>query len=248
MEKSVAFSPTKRIAVVTGANKGIGLEICRQLSSNGVMVNNAGVTGIIADAAAFTSLLNLKNKEVQKLTWRNEVLKQTYETDHEVCLRTNYYGTKQVIQAFIPLLLQSHSPRIVNVSSTLGQLQFLSNERAKEVLSNVNDQTEEKIDQVVKGFLEDAKEGLLENNGWPVNFSAFVVSKAALNAYTRIFANKLPKISINAVSPGFVKADLNFNKGELTVEEGARGPVMLALAPDGGPSGLFFDQMELSTF
>ncbi|KAK2649428.1 hypothetical protein Ddye_016917 [Dipteronia dyeriana] len=160
-----------------------------------------------------------------------QVLKQTYETD-EVCLRTNYYGTKQVTQAFIPLLLQSHSPRIVNVSSTLGQLQ-----------------AEEKIDQVVmKGFLEDAKEGLLENNGWPVTLSAYVVSKAALNAYTRILANKLPKISINAVSPGFVKTDINFNNGELTVEEGAGGPVMLALAPDGGPSGLFFDRTELSTF
>ena len=127
-------------------------------------------------------------------------------------------------------------------------MQFLSNEKAKDVLSNVDDRTEEKIDQVVKRFLEDAKEGLLENNGWPVNFSAYVVSKAALNAYTRILAKKIPKISINAVSPGFVKTDLNFNTGELTVEEGARGPVMLALAPDGGPSGLFFDQMELSTF
>ncbi|KAK1559480.1 hypothetical protein Q3G72_014988 [Acer saccharum] len=299
MEKSVAFSPTKRIAVVTGANKGIGLEICRQLSSNGVMViltarddnrgreavktlhdsgfsdvvfhrldlmdpssisslanfintqfhkldilvNNAGVSGTIADAEAFTCL-NLKNNEIlgAKADMAKQILKQ------EVCLRTNYYGTKQVTQAFIPLLLQSHSPRIVNVSSTLGQLQFLSNERAKEVLSNVNDQTEEKIDQVVKRFLEDAKEGLLENNGWPVKFPAYVVSKATLNAYTRILANKLPKISINAVSPGYVKTDLNFNKGELTVEEGAKGPVMLALAPDGGPSGLFFDQMELSTF
>ncbi|KAK0580347.1 hypothetical protein LWI29_000906 [Acer saccharum] len=86
-------------------------------------------------------------------------------------------------------------------------MQFLSNEKAREVLSNVDDQTEEKIDQVVKrflAFLEDAKEGLLENNGWPVNFSAYVVSKAALNAYTRILAKKIPKISINAVSPGFL--------------------------------------------
>ncbi|TXG63461.1 hypothetical protein EZV62_010455 [Acer yangbiense] len=231
------------IAVVTGANKGIGLEICRQLSSNDVMVNNAGVSGI-ADAEAMINEILGAKADMAK-----QVLKQTTgETDHEVCLRTNYYGTKQVTQAFIPLLLQSHSPRIVNVSSTLGQLQFLSNEKAKEVRSNVDDQTEEKIDQVVKRFLEDAKEGLLENNGWPVNFSAYVVSKAVLNAYTRILAKKIPKISINAVSPGFVKTDLNFNNGELTVEEGARGPVMLALAPDGGPSGLFFDQMELSTF
>ncbi|KAK0582083.1 hypothetical protein LWI29_021379 [Acer saccharum] len=176
-----------------------------------------------------------------------QVVKHTYETD-ELCLRTNYYGTKQVTQALIPLLLQSHSPRIVNLSSSLGQLKFLSNERATEVLRNVDDLTEEKIDQVVKEFLEDAKEGLLENKGWPVSFSAYVVSKVALNAYTRILAKKIPKISINAVHPGFVKTDLSFNGGELTVEEGARGPVILALAPDGGPSGLYFYQTELSTF
>ncbi|KAK0581455.1 hypothetical protein LWI29_013997 [Acer saccharum] len=176
-----------------------------------------------------------------------QVLKHTYESD-ELCLRTNYYGTKQVTQALIPFLLQSHSPRIVNVSSTLGQLKFLSNERAKEVLRNVDDLTEEKIDQVVTEFLEDAKEGLLENKGWPVSLSAYVVSKAALNAYTRILAKKIPKISINAVNPGFVKTDINFNSGEFTIEEGARGPVMLALAPDGEPSGLIFYQTELSTF
>lgn len=50
-----------------------------------------------------------------------EVIKQTYQTAED-CLRTNYYGTKQVSEALIPLLLLSNSGRIVNVSSTLGQL------------------------------------------------------------------------------------------------------------------------------
>ncbi|KAK3194060.1 hypothetical protein Dsin_025370 [Dipteronia sinensis] len=207
-----------------------------------ILVNNAGVSGMIVDAEDFTSLnlgylaedftgSNLKNIEIvgAKTDMVKQVVKHTYETD-EICLRTNYYGTKQVTQALIPLLLQSHSPRIVNLSSSFGKLKFLSNERAKEE------------------FLEDAREGLLEKKGWPVSLSAYVVSKAALNAYTRILANKLPKISINAVSPGFVKTDMSFNGGEFTVEEGARGPVILALAPDGGPSGLSFYQMELSTF
>ena len=90
-----------------------------------------------------------------------------------------------------------------------------------------------------------------ENNSshsWPANFSAYFVSKAMLNAYTRILARMYPKIAINAVHPGYVSTDINHNTGVLTVEEGAKGPVMLALMPEGGPSGLFFDQTTVSTF
>ena len=115
-------------------------------------------------------------------------------------------------------------------------------------LSDVDDLTEEKVDNVVKGFLEDMKEDLIETKGWPINYSASIVSKAALNAYTRFLTKKYPNIAINAVCPGFVKTDLNYNTGVLTVEEGAKGPVMLALMPDGGPSGLFFDRTEISTY
>ncbi|KAJ0045420.1 hypothetical protein Pint_03828 [Pistacia integerrima] len=174
-------------------------------------------------------------------------MKQTYETA-EGCLRTNYYGTKQVTEALIPLLLQSDSTRIVNVSSALGQLKFLSHERANRVLSDIDSLTEEKIDEVIKEFLEDAKEDLLETKGWPINSSAYVVSKVAVNSYTRILAKKLPNIIINAVNPGFVKTCLSHNYGQFTVEEGATGPVMLALVPDSRPSGLFYNQIEVLTF
>ena len=52
---------------------------------------------------------------------QKELIKQTYETS-ENCLGTNYYGLKKMSKAFIPLLLLSSSPRIVNVSSSSGQL------------------------------------------------------------------------------------------------------------------------------
>lgn len=51
--------------------------------------------------------------------------------------------------------------------------------------------------------------------------AAYVISKAATNAYTRILAKKFPKICINSICPGYVKTDLNHNNGVLTVEEGA---------------------------
>jgi (+)-neomenthol dehydrogenase len=129
------------------------------------------------------------------------------------------------------------------------EFQCISNENTrKELEDDVDDLTEEKVDKVVERFLEDAKENLIEVKGWPANYSDYSVSKVALNAYTRVLAKKYPNIAINAVSPGFVKTDLNGYTGALTVEEGAKGPVKLALISEGGPSGLFFYRTEVSTF
>ncbi|GLT84577.1 hypothetical protein SLE2022_027980 [Rubroshorea leprosula] len=78
--------------------------------------------------------------------------------------------------------------------------------------------------------------------------TAYMLSKAAMNAYTRILANKHPSLCINCVCPGYVKTDITYNTGVLTVDEGAQGPVRLASLPNGGPSGLFFSRLEESEF
>ncbi len=136
----------------------------------------------------------------------------------------------------------------IKISYLCFVFQYISNENARKKLGDVDGLTEEKVDEVVEGFLEDVKENLIEVKGWPILFSAYCVSKAALNGYTRVLAKKHPKIAINAVNPGYTSTDLNYNAGFLTIEEGAKGPVILALIPEGGPSGLFYDQTEVSTF
>ncbi|KAI4347644.1 hypothetical protein L6164_008436 [Bauhinia variegata] len=78
--------------------------------------------------------------------------------------------------------------------------------------------------------------------------SAYIVSKAALNAYTRVLAKKYPSFCINAVCPGYIKTDLTYNTGVLTVDEGAEAVVRLALLPHSGPSGLFFSRSEERPF
>ncbi|CAI0627649.1 unnamed protein product [Linum tenue] len=288
---------TKRYAVVTGGNKGIGFEICRQLASHGVLVvltardENRGLQAVqklrdgdpalsenlvfhkldVADSSSISSLADFIRAQFGKLdilvnnaaifgaTMDVDVMRavgqdrwfesitDTYELAEE-CLKTNYHGAKQMIETFLPLLQQSDLPRIVNVSSGMGKLKNVKNEWATSVLSDVENLTEEKVEQVLNQYLKDFKEGSLATKGWPRGASAYTLSKAALNGYSRIIAKKYPNLCINCVCPGYVKTDINQNTGFRTPDEGAEGPVKLALLPYGGPSGRFFDQTEEGSF
>lgn len=126
--------------------------------------------------------------------------------------------------------------------------QFVSNESVRRELNEVGVLSTERLDEIVNEFLKDVKEEKLDDRGWTTHTSAYTLSKAALNAYARIVAKSYPTLLINCVCPGFVKTDMTCNNGLFTVEVGAKGPVMLALLPEGGPSGLFFQRMEASTF
>ena len=116
------------------------------------------------------------------------------------------------------------------------------------MFSDVDTFTEERIDELLSVFLKDFKEDSLETKGWPASLSAYALSKAAMNAHTRIVAKKHPNFCINCICPGFVKTDMSNNTGTLSVDEAAVYPVKLALLPDGGPSGLFFILDKLSCF
>jgi (+)-neomenthol dehydrogenase len=214
---------------------------------------------------------------------------QTYELAEE-CLQINYYGAKITTESLLPLLKLSDSPRIVNVSSTLGklevncfspyvidflrlisvsnkarlnlktllfsvsniaysfQIQGIQNEWTKKVFSDADNLTEEKVDEVLKKFLEDYKEGSLESKGWPKTGGPYVLSKAAMNAYTRILAKNFPTLCINSICPGYVITDITGNTGLLTAEEGAASVVKLALLPNGSASGQFYHRTEVSSF
>lgn len=124
----------------------------------------------------------------------------------------------------------------------------LTNEWAKGILRDVDNLTEERVDEVINKYVKDFKEGLVQAENWPPSMSAYTVSKAAMNAYTRILAKKFPTFCVNALCPGFVKTDIVLNTGTLTPEQGAESVVKLALLPNGGPTGHFFFRGDVSNF
>ncbi|CAK9141862.1 unnamed protein product [Ilex paraguariensis] len=185
MEDIQTNSTEKRCAVVTGGNKGIGFEICRQLASSGIT---------------------------------------TYEMAEE-CLRTNYYGTKAVTEALLSLLHLSNSARIVNFSLGYGLLM-------------VNMLTKDSCLATINKKIKFC----------PVSAACQFIKLQKPSPITRLMARRFPNILVNCVNPGYPKTDITCNTGHFTPEEGARTTVMEALLPDGGPSGLYFSEMQPSTF
>jgi len=183
----------------------------------------------------------------QRIEWLTSVVRGTYDAAREG-LQTNYYGTKHVIEALLPLLQASSDGRIVNVSSEWGLLRLINNEELKQELNDVEKLTEARLDEVLDTFLNDFKAGELEARGWPEHFSAYKVSKVTMNAYSRILARRHPELRVNCAHPGYVDTDMTIHSGPLTPEEGAANVVKVALLPEAGVTGAFFEDGEEAPF
>ncbi|KAI3812631.1 hypothetical protein L1987_17342 [Smallanthus sonchifolius] len=296
----------RRCAVVTGGNKGIGFEICRQLALNGIEVvltarnesrgleaieklNAFGIPNVVfhqLDIKNSTSIANL-SKFIETRFKKLDILVNNAAENGVVYVDDKRFkdgggfgtqfgaiqaglgcftnvrdivkainrllmsctvGFVKCTEALVPLLQFSKTPRIVNVSSVYGDLHWFRNDELKQELLDIENLTEERIDEIIQWFLKDFKAAKLHENGWPLTPSAYKVSKAALNAYTRLMARKFQNILVNAVHPGCVLIDMTSNTGIVTAEEGAKAPVMAALLPDDGPSGAYFNKMEIAPF
>ncbi|KAK4769790.1 hypothetical protein SAY87_030322 [Trapa incisa] len=178
--------------------------------------------------------------------WK-EIATQDYKMAVE-CIETNYFGAKRVTEALIPLLQLSDSARIVNLSSSLALFKNLGGKPTTDALGDMETLTRDGIDAILKEFLEDFQMGQLKAKGWRGNWTAYSISKAALNAYARLLAKELPSFLVNCVCPGFIKTDMTFGTGLWSPLEGAESPVFLALLPQTGPSGLFFSGKEVVPF
>ncbi|CAH9128570.1 unnamed protein product [Cuscuta epithymum] len=90
-------------------------------------------------------------------------------------------------------------------------MQRIPNEQRRKLLGDIDNLTEETVDEILHNFLCDLKDGKLEANGWQMMLPAYSISKATLHAYTRLVAKKHPDMCINCVHPGYVNTDLNWH-------------------------------------
>ena len=232
------------IALITGANKGIGFEVARQLGSTGITVligardkgradaavaalkkdgidahsveiDVSNETSVIAaakkigeDFGRIDILVNNAGIMTEMAAGTRpkdlslETLKQTFDT--------NVFGAFAVIKHFVPLLIKSRSPRVINVSSTLGSLNAMSDSS-----------------HPMHG----------------VNFAAYNASKTALNALTVALAKDLAadRISVNSICPGWVKTDMGGDSAPRDVTQGAS--IIITMATSGNPpTGTFVDE------
>jgi len=251
-----------RVALVTGSNRGLGLETCRQLLEAGLRViatSREGSSGQraaerlstggkeaaweeldVADEASIVALVKrLEGMSVKLDVLVNNAGISMKGFDARVAERTNavnFFGTMNLTDALVPLVRDRG--RIVNVSSCMGELTADSSSLRARFLDPALDR--EKLTGLVNEFIRDVAEGVHAERGWPS--SAYRVSKAAVNAYTRILAKELsPRgILVNSVCPGWVRTDMGGPSAARDVETGARSITWAALIPDDGPTGGFF--------
>jgi NAD(P)-dependent dehydrogenase (short-subunit alcohol dehydrogenase family) len=219
-----------RVALVSGGNRGIGLEICRQLAERGIAVilgsrdeeggreaaeslpgNIVAHQLDVADEESVDRLASFVEDEFGRLDIlvnnagiSNDEGQRGVDADlYRVreALETNLLGAWRLCRIAIPLMQRDNYGRIVNISTGLAALEDMG-------------------------------------GGWP----GYRVSKTALNALTRILASELrgSGILVNSVCPGWVQTEMGGSGAPRPVEKGADTPVWAATLPKGGPTGGFF--------
>jgi NAD(P)-dependent dehydrogenase (short-subunit alcohol dehydrogenase family) len=234
-------SEAQRVALVTGANRGIGLEISRRLAARGFQVVLSGRDLAAVEQAA----ASLPGARARRLDVRDraripvvvaELLEEIGRIDVLVnnagiqrdgpesiaalplsildqTLATNLLGPLALTQAVLPAMRRHDYGRIVNMASSLGAFAHILDPASP----------------------FDA-----------VDSPAYRLSKGTLNLMTALFARDLrdSNVLVNSACPGWVRSGCGSERAPLSVEEGADTPVWLATLPDGGPSGGFFRERQ----
>lgn len=231
------MKPMKRVALVTGANRGIGLEICRQLGQAGYAVVVSARDAVKGERA------------------RRALASEGIEAHFHPLDVTDPEGVRQTA-AFVARelgrldALVNNAAIAVDPKESLGDVDLEVMRRTLETnflgalrccqafLPMMREQGYGRIVNVSSGRGSFSRLGA----GGP----CYRISKTALNALTVILADEVKEtnILVNAMTPGWVRTRLGGMKAPLSTAEGAETAVWLAMLPDDGPRGKFFKDRE----
>jgi NAD(P)-dependent dehydrogenase (short-subunit alcohol dehydrogenase family) len=230
----------KQTVLITGANKGIGLETARQLANAGYHVFLGCRDEQRGDEAV--SLLHSEGLNDVELILIDVVNEQSVQQAHdEVAKRAG------------------HLDVLINNAGIPGDFPQPATNTPDETFKQVFEVNLFSVARVVRVFVplmhasanprivnvtsDLGSLGLHTDPTWrhyDVKTAAYGPSKSALNGYTIALAYELKNFKVNAVNPGYTKTDFNNNQGYKTVEEGAAPIVKYAMIDKEGPTGGYF--------
>lgn len=231
------MSAKTRIAVVTGGNRGIGFETCRQLAKRDFQVVLTSRSEDKGKAAAE----QLQQEGLDVTFYPLDVSNPESVTQLAEYIR-DQVGRLDVLVNNAGVFLDSaeneddsiFNAKVDTVRKSMETNTFGPLILCQALMPLMQAQNYGRVVNVSSGAgqLSDM------NSGYP----AYRISKTALNAVTRIFAHELKgtNILVNSVCPGWVKTDMGGANATRTPEQGADTIVWLATLPDNGPTGGFF--------
>lgn len=251
-------------ALVTGGNRGLGLETCRQLAALGRQVllgardasagreaertlKQATVRSVVLDVTEQVSvnrLLEHLDAEgiVLDVLVNNAAVMHRGISEHIArnTMEVNYRGVVRVTDALLPRM--APSANIVMVSSGMGELSGFRSP-AHERLTDPGLRRSD-LDALAEECVRGVVEGNLEELGFPRN--VYSISKGILNGFARVLSGELAGsgLHVNAVCPGWVQTRMGGSAAPRSVEQGARGIVWAATLPPDGPKAGFFRDGE----
>jgi NAD(P)-dependent dehydrogenase (short-subunit alcohol dehydrogenase family) len=224
----------RKIAVVTGANRGIGFEICRQLAAKGISV----VLTSRDEAKGRMAVAQLRSQGLEIEFYQLDVT-DTSGIQRLGGFLARKYGAADILVNNAGIMADAKGTGMLGVPLQIIRTTMETNvygplTLCRELVPLMRKKNYGRIVNISSGLGQLSEMG----GGMP----AYRMSKTALNALTRTLAAELKgtNILVNSMCPGWVKTDMGGPNAVKTLAEGADTAVWLATLPDGGASGGFY--------
>jgi NAD(P)-dependent dehydrogenase (short-subunit alcohol dehydrogenase family) len=232
-----------KIALVTGANKGIGFEVTRQLAASGCTV----LLGARNQALGEEAVAKLKAESLDVHFIAIDVSDRTSITAAAATIGAGF-GQLDILINNAGIAAPHDGPPTTTsldaIESTL-QINFIGAVAVTQaMLPLLRKSPSARVVNVSSGLGSLTQNGDLNYPSAATKFLGYSASKAALNMLTVQLAYELrdTAIKVNSADPGFTATDLNGYRGTQTIPEGAAETIRLALLEDDGPTGTYSDR------